>query len=89
MYIDPGRTGHNEVHFTFFDAKGNELAIPAAPTISAWRPNHAARGLAVRRLDAGHFIASSRFGRGNWRFEAEAVPQGTTQPLRACFEQTI
>jgi methionine-rich copper-binding protein CopC/putative copper export protein len=89
MYLDPGRTGHNEVHFTFFDAKGNELAIPATPTITAWRPNHAARGLAVRRFSAGHFIASARLGRGNWRFEAEAAPKGTSQPLRACFEQTI
>jgi len=88
-YADPGKPGRNEIHFTFFDSKGNELSIPAEPTITAWRPNHGALGLAVRRFSAGHFIASGRLGRGNWLFEALAVPKGTDQPLRACFEQTI
>jgi putative copper export protein len=89
MYLDPGRPGRNEIHFTFFDPKGNELAIPDAPAITAWRPNTSPRGLAVRRFSAGHFIASGRLGRGRWRFEADASPKGTSQPLRACFEQTI
>ena len=89
MYLDPGRVGHNEIHFTFFDPKGNELPVPDEPTITAWRPGTNARGLALRRFSAGHFIASARLGRGKWRFEADAVPKGTTQPLRACFEQTI
>ena len=89
MYLDPGRPGYNEVHFTFFDPKGNELPIPGAPSITAWRPDREVRRLSVRRFSAGHFIASGRLGRGTWRFEADATPKGTSQPLRACFEQTV
>ncbi len=89
MYIDPGRPGRNEIHFTFFDPKGNELPLLKAPEITAWRPNTSARALAVRRFSAGHFIASGRLGRGKWRFGADASPKGTSQTLRACFEQTI
>ena len=27
-YVDPGKPGRNEVHFTFFDGKGDELGLP-------------------------------------------------------------
>lgn len=89
MYIDPGKTGRNEIHFTFFDEKGNELSVASVPPITAWKPNTPARGLAARRFSQGHFIASGRLGRGNWRFEAQVLPAGSDQRLLACFEQTI
>ena len=89
-YVDPGKPGYNEVHFTFFDAKGNELPIPATPQITAWKPGGATpMALEVRRFSAGHFIASGKLTAAKWRFESAATPRGSRQPLRACFEQTI
>ncbi len=88
-YADPGTPGGNEIHFTFFDAKGNELDIGTTPDITAWRTGRAARALAVRRFSKGHFIASGRLASGAWRFDAQAVPRGSDRPLRACFEERI
>jgi len=88
-YLDPGKPGYNEVHFTFFDQKGNELPIPTNPTITAWKPGTDPLVLEVRRFSAGHFIASDKLSTGKWRFESAATPRGAKQPLRACFEQTI
>ena len=88
-YVDPGKPGYNEVHFTFFDQKGNELPIPSNPKITAWRPGAEPQALEVRRFSAGHFIASGKLTAARWRFESEAAPRGANEPLRACFEQTI
>jgi copper transport protein len=87
-YADPGRPGRNEIHFTFFDAKGDELAIQP-PDITASRAGRSPHTLAVRRFSEGHFIASGRLSEGHWRFDALAKPKGTEGQLRACFEQDI
>jgi copper transport protein len=88
-YLDPGKPGYNEVHFTFFDQKGNELPVPTNPVITAWKPGTNPMPLEVRRFSAGHFIASGKLASGKWRFESAATPRGAKQPLRACFEQTV
>jgi copper transport protein len=88
-YLDPGKPGYNEIHFTFFDARGNELPVPANPVITAWRPGQDTVALEVRRFSAGHFIADGKLVNGRWRFESEARPRGARQPVRACFEQTV
>jgi copper transport protein len=88
-YVDPGKPGYDEVHFTFFDAKGNELPIPANPSITASKNGGPPSPLGVRRFSAGHFIASGTLRAGRWRFESQAAAAGSAQPLRACFEQTI
>jgi hypothetical protein len=88
-YVDPGKPGYNEVHFTFFDQKGSELPVAHNPAITAWRPGTQLMTLEVRRFSAGHFIASGRLASGRWRFETSVTPRGASEPLRACFEQTI
>ncbi|MEO8273675.1 MAG: copper resistance protein CopC [Chloroflexota bacterium] len=57
VYLDPGGTGRNELHATFFDAAGTELPIPSA-TI-ALTPSDGSGALVVARLlEPGHFVAT-------------------------------
>jgi hypothetical protein len=85
-YVDPGRAGFNEVHVTFFDASGNELPVPALPTI---RGSTGGRllPLVARRLGAGHFVADAQLITGTWRFDFSADPKGIA--LRGCFSDTV
>jgi nitrogen fixation protein FixH len=73
-YLDPGRSGFNEVHATFTDASGAELPIPRLATVAAGRPGAALRPLPVRRFSAGHFIADATLGAGTWDLEFTAMP---------------
>jgi copper transport protein len=76
-YIDPGHAGANQVHFTFFDAAGNEQRVVRA-TASATPPGTAARPLRLLRLGAGHFAANVDLTVGAWAFAIDAsLPGGT------------
>lgn len=87
-YLDPGRAGANEVHFTFFDAGGLEL--PAGPTtaILASKPGEGINSLTFNKLSSGHFIAKAQLSPGYWRFDVTTQDAGGI-PLRACFEERI
>lgn len=88
VYVDPGRPGTNEVHFTYFDAEGNELEVDAVPEIRAVSPEGAVRELEVRRFSQGHFIATAQLDAGRWRFEASGgAGEGST--LASCFEEEV
>lgn len=87
-YLDPGVAGLNEIHFTFFDASGNELPIPQLPTVTASRGADAPVSTEVRRFSPGHFISDSQLAAGRWRFQVIA-PAGGDTTYRACFEETV
>ena len=56
VYLDPGRSGANELHETFFDAAGTELAVSAATLLVS--PQRAPSTIvAARQLEPGHFVA--------------------------------
>ena len=82
MYLDPGTSGLNEIHFTFFDPSGGELRVPKVPVVIASRGSEAPVAPEVRRFSEGHFIADQDLGPGRWRFQVDS-------PSPACFEETV
>jgi nitrogen fixation protein FixH len=85
-YVSPGTTGSNEVHVTFFDRSGAELAVKRTPRMTATARAGELASLSVRRLGAGHFVADAMLQAGAYRFDVEAaVPESA----RACFEERI
>lgn len=86
-YIDPGKPGTNQVHATFFDAKGNEQP-QASVRVTATPGSGAAPVLKLLRLGPGHFAAQGKLGPGRWTFDIGATARdGTVATAR--FEQVI
>jgi copper transport protein len=86
-YVDPGTGGDNEVHFTFFDPAGEELAVTEA-TMNATPAGGDGQELEARRLGPGHFVAGVELEPGSWRFAVEAAAEdGAT--FTAQFDQEI
>lgn len=87
-YVDPGRPGENEVHVTFFDEEGAELAIAESPAMSGRRTGVEQIAFGVRRFGPGHFVADADLRSGRWRFDVRARdPSG--EEIRACFEEVV
>ncbi len=86
-YIDPGTVGNNTVHFTFFQASGDEQPIRSA-TATATMPTGHTEDLKLIRFDPGHFGANVRLDAGVWRFTIQATTKEGV-PLSAYFDQTI
>ncbi len=84
-YVEPGTSGPNELHVTYFDASGNELPVdklevearPLDGSLEPWK---------VRRFGPGHFVADGDAGAGMWRFWMRATG---TESLVAYFDQRI
>jgi copper transport protein len=86
-YVDPGKAGKNVVHFTFFQASGNELPISSATAMSI-PPGGSVQPMPLIRFDRGHFAANTSLSAGRWRFVIEAATaQGAS--FTAYFDQTI
>lgn len=82
-YVDPGKPGFNEVHFTFLAANGAEVPTDLAEA-DAQRAGDPSTKLEFRRLDAGHFVADATLTRGLWRFSFT-----TADGFSASFQQRI
>ncbi len=82
-YLDPGKVGANEVHFTFVDAAGQPVDSELA-SITARKSDGDTRTLTFRRLDTGHFVADAELTAGQWRFSAT-----TADGFRTSFRETI
>jgi hypothetical protein len=77
-YADPGTPGPNQLHYTAFDASGNELPISSI-TVTATPPSGVAHQLTPRRLSAGHFVFDVTLSTGRWSFDSVAAAEdGTT-----------
>jgi copper transport protein len=86
-YVDPGAPGPNTVHFTFFQAGGNELPIHEA-TAFGTAPDGSTTELQLTRFDPAHFAANATLTPGMWRFVIQAMDhEGTLHT--AYFDQTI
>jgi copper transport protein len=86
-YVDPGRPGNDTVHFTFFQASGNEQPIADASATFV-DPTGATGPLPLIRFDAGHFVANTKLTSGRWRFLVQATTaQGKV--FDAYFDQKI
>jgi copper transport protein len=88
MYLDPGAVGQNEVHFTFFDATGNELPIDGQPVVTESMGQQPPTAVDARRFTAGHFIADTDLAAGRWRFQI-TTPATGGGPNAACFDQDV
>jgi copper transport protein len=86
-YIDPGKPGPNQVHFTFFTASGAEQPITSA-TASSTDPADAQRPMKLIRFDPGHFVANATLSGGRWTFRIDATTD-RGQPVTAYFSQAI
>jgi copper transport protein len=82
-YLDPGRPGFNEVHVTFINASGQELAIPGLAAVVANRDTERIV-LPVRRFGPGHFIGDATLSAGAWDIEVTATT-ADGQVLKARF----
>jgi copper transport protein len=87
-YVDPGIAGVNQIHLTFFDAAGEELAVDAEPEMTAWRPEEDPIDLEAQRLGPGHFAANLELAAGRWRLEFSAS-LGEAGGAFGCFEETV
>lgn len=86
-YADPGTTGSNEIHFTFFGPDGDELPISEI-RISATPEGGEPQELEARRLSPGHFVAGTDLAPGPWGFGVEATSEDGAM-LTATFEEEI
>jgi copper transport protein len=87
VYLDPDGPGPGQVHFTAFDATGDELPVrrlgvvavpPAGPPIT----------LTPERFTPGHFITPIELSAGDWAFVLVAETRGGAS-LTASFTQAI
>jgi len=86
-YVDPGTPGNDVVHFTFFQASGDEQPIASA-TATATTPAGHTQDLPLIRFDPGHFVANTRLDEGHWRFSIQATTKEGVS-LSGYFDQTI
>jgi putative copper export protein/methionine-rich copper-binding protein CopC len=85
-YIDPGRTGPNTVHFTFFGPGGDEQPANRARA-GMTRPSGASEALTLIRLGPGHFAANVDLEPGRVSFAIDATAGRTRHSGR--FQQVI
>jgi nitrogen fixation protein FixH len=85
-YIDPGRVGPNTVHFTFFNASGDEQPADKAHARMTG-PSGRSEALTLIRLGPGHFAANVDLEPGRVSFAIDATAGRAQRGGR--FEQLI
>jgi len=86
-YLHRPIPGQGLVHFTFFQASGQEEPITSA-SATAITPAGADQPLKLARLASGHFVANLSLKPGQWTFRINATTAGG-QPLSGYFSPTI
>jgi putative copper export protein/nitrogen fixation protein FixH len=86
-YLQQPLPGQGLVHFTFFQASGQEEPITSA-SATAITPAGADQPLKLARLASGHFVANLSLTPGQWTFRINATT-ADGQPLSGYFSQTI
>ncbi len=87
-YLDPGKSGFNEVHVTFISAAGQELPIPGLAAIVVSTRGQGRIVLPVRRFGPGHFIGDATLTGGTWEIEVTAAT-ADGQVLKARFRVRV
>lgn len=88
FYIDPGKPGSDEVHATYFDAKGNGMTGLSDYVVLESPPQGQPQGLTFRQLAEGHIVSDANLSSGTYRFDVWAKTQ-SGELLWSYFEQTI
>jgi copper-transporting P-type ATPase V len=71
-YADPATAGPNQLHLTFFTARGDELSVITVSVV-ALAPDGRRLPLQARRFGRGHFVAGTRLVPGVWRLHVDAT----------------
>lgn len=64
--------GVAQMHLTFFDAEGGELAVDSL-SVSGVSPSGRETAIAVQRFEPGHYAASLDLRSGAWEFDLEGT----------------
>jgi copper transport protein len=86
-YLQQPLPGQGLVHFTFFQASGQEEPITSA-SATAITPAGADQPLKLARLASGHFVANLSLTPGQWTFRINVATAGG-QPLSGYFSQSV
>jgi copper transport protein len=85
-YVDPGKAGTNNVHYTFFAADGKEPSVEDA-TATGTSPEGNVETFELQKFSAGHFVANVDLDAGRWVFDIGGTSDAG--PVAAYFSQTI
>jgi len=88
FYVDPGTSGANEVHATFFDKGGVQFNGLSGYFVLATPPQGAPTGFDHRLLAEGHIVSDATLTAGKWRFDVWTRTK-TGELLWSYFEPTI
>jgi hypothetical protein len=67
VYLDPARTGFNQLHATYLDQSGAPLPLTGFTVTQVVAGSSAAPlQLTSRRLDTGHYVAGSTVQKGSY-----------------------
>jgi copper transport protein len=88
FYVDPGSPGQNEVHATYFDAKGNGLTGLSDYFVLETPPQGQPQGLTFRQLAEGHIVSDANLSAGTYRFDVWAKTK-SGELLWSYFEQHL
>lgn len=86
-YVDPGRAGTNNVHWTFFDSGGKELPIGKA-TSTITDPSGKSTRAKLLRFSEGHFASNVTLTAGKWTFQIDATTKDG-DPVSVYFSHDI
>jgi soluble P-type ATPase len=86
-FVDPGRSGSNEIHLSFIDATGREMPVHEAAVVATSQGGRTQQ-LNVRRFGPGHFVADATLPGGVWQFRIRSTAAGSPT-LTAAFVRRI
>lgn len=74
IYSEPDKPGRSELHLTFFDTSGTELAVREIVAISV-PPKEQSTTLVTRRFGPGHFVSDVTLKQGRYQFDVTATTE--------------
>lgn len=86
-YVDPGQVGTDNVHWTFFDSSGKEMAIKKT-SATGTDPSGQTSPEKLLRFSKGHFVSNVTLTAGRWTFQIDATTTDG-KPISVYFSQVI
>jgi copper transport protein len=88
VYLDPETAGSAELHATFFDAAGHELAVPSV-TMAVAPVGGAGELLQPRQLEPGHFVADLETTAGELPVDVVGPDPVSGQPIHVHLSVSV
>lgn len=74
VYAQPDKAGRSELHLTFFDTSGTELAVREIVAIAV-PPEEPSVTLVTRRFGPGHFVSDVTLTEGRYHFDITSTTE--------------